>query len=107
MMGPLHLQSEEELQIQLNVHILATTCFSRLYIKRALQDETSRILINTSSINAYLKPAYLSIYNASKSYIASFSETLGEEMKKLNRNIRIVVTTPGPVETKLVRGLHF
>lgn len=28
-------------------------------------------------------------------------------MENLDKNIQIVVTTPGPVDTKLIRGLHF
>ena len=96
-LAPIYLQSEEEIAAQLNVHILATTCFSRLFLQRATENKTQDqfILINTSSINAYMKPAYLSLYNAAKSYILTFSETLGKEVK--NKRIQIVVTTPGPV----------
>lgn len=59
--------------------------------------EGSRI-VNLASASAFCPQPYFSVYAATKSYVLSFSRSLGEELRK--RGIVVTAVCPGPVDTE-------
>ncbi|NSL43072.1 SDR family oxidoreductase [Streptomyces sp. 8P21H-1] len=68
--------------------------------KRAVQDmvvrDTGRILV-TSSIASTMPGSFQAVYNASKSFLQSFTEALQNELK--DTGITLTALMPGPTET--------
>ena len=59
--------------------------------------EGSRI-VNLASASAFCPQPYFSVYAATKSYVLSFSRSLGEELRK--KGIVVTAVCPGPVDTE-------
>jgi uncharacterized protein len=55
-------------------------------------------ILNVASISGFIPGPGMSIYNASKAYVISFSEGLRRELKP--KGIRVTVLCPGPVPTE-------
>ena len=54
-------------------------------------------IINLASAAAFCPQPYFAVYAATKSYVLSFSRSLGEELK--TRGITVTAVCPGPVDT--------
>ena len=57
-------------------------------------------IINISSIAGIAPTPYMSQYGATKAFVYSLSRSLDFEMKKLKKDVRILVACPGPVDTE-------
>ena len=55
-------------------------------------------ILNVASISGFIPGPGMSVYNASKAYVISFSEGLRRELKP--KGIRVTVLCPGPVPTE-------
>ena len=55
-------------------------------------------IVNLASASAFCPQPYFSVYAATKSYVLSFSRSLGEELKK--KGIVVTAVCPGPVDTE-------
>ena len=60
-------------------------------------------IINVASSAAYAPLPYFSVYAATKSFILSFSYSLGEELK--SRNISVTAVCPGPASTEFFKTI--
>lgn len=72
--------------------------------KLVLQDMTARgrgKVLFTSSVASTMPGSLQTVYNASKSFIQSFTEALQDEMRKTD--ITITALMPGPTETNFFR----
>lgn len=54
-------------------------------------------ILNVASVSAFLPGPGMAVYNATKSYVVSFSEALHTELAP--RGVRVTVLCPGPVPT--------
>lgn len=55
-------------------------------------------IVNLASASAFCPQPYFSVYAATKSYVLSFSRSLGEELRK--KGIVVTAVCPGPVDTE-------
>ncbi|MBI4367392.1 MAG: SDR family oxidoreductase [Deltaproteobacteria bacterium] len=55
-------------------------------------------LLNVASVAGFLPGPGMAIYNATKAYVVSFTESLHQELKA--DGVRVCVLCPGPVETE-------
>jgi len=88
-----------ELQM-LAVNVEALHILSKGLINLFIKRNKKSYLLNVAS-SAGLLPAgpYMATYYASKSYVASLSQALNQEMKELNYPIVVSALCPGPVDT--------
>jgi len=64
----------------LEVNIVALTLLTRLFLKDMISRRRGRIM-NVSSLGAYQAGPFMATYYASKAYVLSFTESLGNELK--------------------------
>lgn len=60
-----------------------------------------RRIVNLASASAFCPQPYFSVYAATKSYVLSFSRSLGEELRK--KGIVVTAVCPGPVDTEFFK----
>ncbi|WP_430817254.1 SDR family NAD(P)-dependent oxidoreductase [Carboxylicivirga sp. RSCT41] len=84
--------------IDLNVKSLSilSTLFTKDYKNKEAQ------LINVASVGGYYTMATAATYVATKFYVASYTESLAQELKANNLPMKAKVLAPGPVETEFV-----
>ena len=85
-----------EQQIKLNV--LATTLMTKLFLCMLKQNSQSYIM-NVSSMAAFFHLPKKHVYGATKSFVYSFSKSLGRELK--NDHVHVSVLCPGGMNTNL------
>ena len=56
-------------------------------------------ILNVASIAGFMPGPLMATYYATKSYVVRLSESIREELKKENSNVKISILCPGPVET--------
>ena len=83
------------------VNMLAPVELARLLLPAMLEREQGGIL-NVASVAAALPGPQMTLYYASKSFMASFSEGLHHELR--DTKLRISCLCPGPVQTEFAAG---
>ncbi|MEU9196867.1 SDR family NAD(P)-dependent oxidoreductase [Streptomyces hundungensis] len=94
---------ETELDDEIRVIDLNITSTVRL-AKRLLPDMVARgegRVLFTSSIASTMPGPFQAVYNASKSFVQSFAQALGNELK--DSGVTITSLMPGPTETEFFR----
>ncbi len=85
----------KELQM-LNLNIVALTHLTKLYVKDMVASHSGRIL-NVASTAAFQPGPTMAIYFATKAYVLSFSEAIGNELK--DSGITVTTLCPGATES--------
>jgi short-subunit dehydrogenase len=88
------LQDEFDV-IDLNVR--STVHLAKLVLRDMATRDAGRVLV-TSSIAATMPGSFQAVYNASKSFLQSFTEALQDELK--DTGITLTSLMPGPTETE-------
>ncbi len=90
---------EEDFNI-IDLNVRGTTQLAKLVLADMVSANSGKLLF-TSSIVAMMPGSYQTIYNASKSFVQSFTEALQDEL----RDTDVVVTSlmPGPTDTNFFR----
>jgi len=83
-----------------DVNVLGTLLLSQL-VSRRMTD--GGVIVNLSSINAFVPRADQLIYAATKAAIVSLTRSMASDLAP--RRIRVNAVAPGPIETKGVRDL--
>jgi short-subunit dehydrogenase len=93
-----------ELQM-IQVNITALTHLTKLLLPGMLARKCGRIL-NVSSTAAFQPGPFMAVYYASKAYVLSFTEALGEELR--GSGVTVTALCPGPVKTAFQQraGVH-
>ena len=94
--------SKQMTEIELN--IAAVVELTGLFLP-LMQQRDSGAIVNVSSIAAFQPVPYMSVYAASKAFVLNFTEALWEENK--DNNVNILVTCPGPTESKFYDRADF
>ncbi|XMB71549.1 SDR family NAD(P)-dependent oxidoreductase [Mycoplasmatota bacterium WC30] len=97
--GYLGLFSETDLDKELNMidlNIKAVQILTKLYIKNFDKGN----VVNIGSSAGFLPMPRHSTYSASKAYVNRFSRAINYELKRQEKNVRVLVVTPGPVKTE-------
>jgi short-subunit dehydrogenase len=90
---------ETDLQEELNViavNVTSTVHLAKRVLPDMVERNAGRVLF-TSSIASMMPGTYQAVYNASKSFVQSFSEALRNELK--DTAITVTALMPGPTET--------
>ena len=94
--SPFGESSPDFLENIIRLNITAVSLLSRLLLSE-LKRHPEAYIINVSSMAAFSPFPYKTIYPASKAFIASFSRSLGEELKETS--VKVSVLHPGPILT--------
>ena len=86
----------------INTNITAVHTLTKLYLKEMKKRNKGQIL-NVASIAAFLPGPLMATYYSTKSYVLRLSQSVREELKKENSNVKISVLCPGPVQTNFER----
>ena len=81
--------------IQLNV--LNVFKLTRLFLKEMLIDNAGTI-INISSNTSFQPVPKMAAYAATKAFVKHYSESLTEELKTLNSNVRVMTVCPAAIK---------
>jgi short-subunit dehydrogenase len=89
-------QNLDEIFNVINTNVNGTVHLAYRLIPRMLERGSGRVLF-TSSIAARMPGSFQAIYNASKSFVQSFSEAIRNELK--DSGITVTAMQPGPTDT--------
>ncbi|TKT86506.1 SDR family NAD(P)-dependent oxidoreductase [Dyadobacter frigoris] len=80
----------------INLNIMALTLLTKLYLKDMLDRKGGRIM-NVASIAAFQPGPKMAVYSATKAYVLSFSQAVGNEV--LHQGVTVTALCPGPTES--------
>jgi len=101
--GPfLETDLSAELEI-IDVNVRATVQLAKRVLRVMATRDEGKVLI-TSSIASTMPGSFQAVYNASKSFLQSFTEALQNELK--DTGITITSLMPGPTETNFFHRAH-
>ncbi len=83
-------------QQMISLNILTLTMLTRHLLPKMLERKFGRVM-NVASTAAFMPGPLMSVYYASKAYVLSFSEALGEEL--LGTGVTVTALCPGPTES--------
>lgn len=96
--GNIGYLKDTNLEIDLKIidlNIKATHILTKLYIDHFNEG----LVVNISSLAAYLPTPIHATYSATKSYVSYFSRAVNYELKKQGKHVRILTVAPGPIKT--------
>jgi short-subunit dehydrogenase len=94
--GPLARQSTETVDEMIAVNVTALTRLTHAVLPGFLARGTGSI-VNIASVLAFHPWAQFAVYNASKAYVVSFSQTLQSEVA--DKGVLVQVVSPPPIDT--------
>ncbi|GAB2568283.1 SDR family NAD(P)-dependent oxidoreductase [Microlunatus antarcticus] len=86
---------DDELDV-IRLNVLGTVHLAKLVLDDMVLANTGRVLV-TSSIASELPGPFMTVYNASKSFVQSFTEALQSELAETD--VVITALMPGPTDT--------
>ncbi len=90
----------KQLQL-LQVNVVAMTALTYLFLAPMRQRGRGRIM-NVASVASFLPVPNLAVYAASKAYVRSFSDALGQELS--GTGVTVTALCPGVTDTGMVQG---
>lgn len=98
---------ERELKM-LDTNVRAVHVLTKLFAKE-FKRRNSGYILNVSSLAAFFPGPLFAAYYASKSYVLRLSQSLAEELKQSESNVKVSVLCPGPVKTEFgdIAGVSF
>jgi len=96
--GVIGMFSDNDLENELNMiklNVVGLHILTKLFV--ASMDEG--VILNVSSMAAFLPTPYMAAYAASKAYVYSLSEAINFEVKKSEKKLRVLTLCPGPIDT--------
>lgn len=97
--GKFHQQDLTKHQSMMQVNMVALTELTYLYLQSMVERNRGKIL-NVASTAAFMPGPLQAVYYASKSYVLSFTQAIGQELK--GTNITATALCPGAVATEFV-----
>jgi short-subunit dehydrogenase len=93
---------DHEKSIELNTVVTTRLLYN---FGRAMKQRGSGIIVNVASLNAFFPTPYFASYSASKSFLLSLGEAVGEELAPFG--VKVVTVCPGGMKTNfhLAAGL--
>jgi short-subunit dehydrogenase len=93
----LDIDIEDEQDI-IDVNVSSTVRLAKHVLRDMSERGTGRVLI-TSSIASTMPGTYQAVYNASKSFLQSFSEAVQAELRDDHAEVTVTALMPGPTDT--------
>ena len=81
-----------------NLNVCAVHTLTKLYLADMYERDSGYIL-NVSSIAGFMPGPHMATYHATKAYVLKLTQSIYEEVKKQNKDIKICALCPGPIET--------
>ena len=81
----------------IDLNITSTIRLAKLVLREMVANDAGRVLV-TSSIASEMPGSFQAVYNASKSFLQSFTQALQNELK--DTNVTLTTLMPGPTETE-------
>jgi uncharacterized protein len=88
----------EDEQDVIDLNVSSTVRLAKLVLRDMNGRGTGRVLI-TSSIASTMPGTYQAVYNASKSFLQSFSEAVQAELRDDRSEVTVTALMPGPTDT--------
>lgn len=98
-MGGTHFFDERDTEFyhrQIELNVVAPTLLSHLFLE-ILEKNTPSYILNVSSLAGFFYMPKKQVYGGTKSYLVSFSKSLGHELK--SKNVFVSVVCPGGMNT--------
>lgn len=106
-LGDFMNSSMEEFQKVIQINLLALVQGTKLAISH-MEPAGKGTVVNIASVAGHIAAPYLAAYSASKFAVVGFSAAVREELKLKVVPIKIVVVSPGFVNTKIIeKGSQF
>jgi len=83
----------------IRVNVISLVALTMGILPTMVKNQKGQIL-NVASTGAFQAVPWLTVYAATKSFILSFSEGLGAELKDQNINVQVTCLCPGPTRTE-------
>lgn len=99
--GMLHESDSNIESAMINVNIMSLTILTKLFLKDMVSRQSGKIM-NVSSVAAFQPGPLMAVYFASKSYVLSFSEAVGNEAKEFG--ITVTALCPGPTRSNFLQN---
>ncbi|HEX7414176.1 MAG TPA: SDR family NAD(P)-dependent oxidoreductase, partial [Bacteroidia bacterium] len=80
----------------INLNITTLTQFTKLYLKEMVQRKSGKIM-NVASTAAFQPGPTMAVYFATKAYVLSFSEAIGNEVR--DKGVTVTALCPGATES--------
>jgi short-subunit dehydrogenase len=96
LLGPAHVLDRADQLAMIDLNCRSLTDLSLRFIDSLARHRGG--ILNVASISGFIPGPGMSVYNASKAYVISFSEGLRRELRP--KGIRVTVLCPGPVPTE-------
>lgn len=93
--------TETDLITELNM-ISTNVCAVHTLTKLFLQDMCKRnsgYILNVASIAGFMPGPHMATYHATKAYVLKLTQSIYEELRKRNSNVKISALCPGPIKT--------
>jgi Short-chain dehydrogenases of various substrate specificities len=93
-------ETELDKEIELiNINIKAVHILTKLFLKD-MKEKNNGYILNVASIAAFVPGPLMATYYSSKSYVLKLTESIYEELKRVDSKVKISVLCPGPVKTE-------
>lgn len=93
--------TETDLITELNM-VNTNVCAVHTLTKLFLQDMCKRnsgYILNVASIAGFMPGPHMATYHATKAYVLKLTQSIYEELRKRNSNVKISALCPGPIKT--------
>lgn len=91
----------DEFQQVLDINLSAVISGTRLALEK-MEQQGKGLIVNIGSVAGYLPAPLMSSYNASKFGVTGFTKSLQAELKLSASPVRMMLVSPGFVDTKIV-----
>lgn len=91
--GLFHKSSVDKINEMLELNIKSLTILTRL-VSAEMVKKRSGMILNVASTGSYMPGPFIAVYYATKAYVLSFTEAIGEELKKFN--VKVSALCPPP-----------
>ena len=82
----------------INLNVCSVHVLTKLYLADMFEKNSGYIL-NVASIAGFMPGPHMATYHATKAYVLKLTQSIYEEIKKQNKDIKISAICPGPIET--------
>lgn len=97
--GFFHEQDWSRNEAMIQVNVLALAALTRVFVPDMISRGSGRIL-NVASMAGFLPGPLQAVYYATKAFVVSFSEAIGNELS--GTGITVTALCPGPVDTEFI-----
>lgn len=94
--GPFAASDRAKIMEMVQVNVAALTELTHLFLPGMVQRKYGRVM-NVASTAAFQPGPLMAVYYATKAYVLSFSDAIGEELR--NTGVSVTTLCPGPTRT--------